>query len=431
MMAPAAPGVGIETGADVRRSDDPAMHSAANFGSAVLSLASLLGAQETKVAAPTPPSAEAITRMVAEGCEILVAMQEGEDLGRWPYEGVYRVRGDIPVGYRVGGTAIAGLALLEAPGWDAHPKRGGAVAAGVASILADLDHPLMRSGFEGTYDVRGWGHTYALLFFLRLAELDRVPAAHGETVPVAVTRLVRDLVETAIEPGGGWNYSRPSRLQGPRNGGSPFMTGPTLHALFHAAARGHDVPAPVVEAALESLERGRTASGGYAYVARAPMAAKTEDELGMMDRKPGSVGRMCVVEYTLALAGRGDPLRLRDGIESFFTHWGALKVRKQKTGTHVEPYGVAPYYFMYAHYYAARAIELVADVAEREGYRVRLATVLAAEREAEGGFNDRVFPRSRSFGTALGSMALMMRDIPPLPGWPPDATTAATSNKKR
>ncbi len=394
--------------------------------SSVLGLAATPPSQEKGSAEPDAMAAVDVARLVEEGCSILVGMQEGDDVGRWPYEGVYRVRGEIPLGYRVGGTAITGLALVEAPGWTEHPERAAAVGAGVASILADLDDPLMKSGFDGTYDVRGWGHTYALLYFLRLTDAQRVPAAHADAVGATIPRLVRDLVETAIATGGGWNYSRPSRLQGPRNAGSPFMTGPTLHALFHARARGHDVPAKVIDAALESLERGRTASGGYAYVARAPMADKAEDTLGMMDRKPGSVGRMCVVEYTLMLAGRGDRARLLDAIDSFFAHWDALKVRKQQPGTHVQPYGVAPYYFMYAHYYAARAIELVEDPAARATYRQRLATVLAAEREADGGFNDRVFARSRSFGTAFGGMALMMRDIPPLPGL---ADLAAT--KKR
>lgn len=398
----------------------------------LLALHGFCGAQEANKVAGD--SGFDVAAAVQVGCDIVVGMQEGADVGRWPYEGVYRVARDIPIGYRVGGTSIACLGLLEAPGFDDHPERAKAVAAGVASVLADLDHPLMRSGFEGTYDVRGWGHTYALLFLLRVADLERIPAVHKDAVAAATTRLVADLVTTAIRPGdaggtgGGWNYSRPSRQQGPRNAGSPFMTGPTLHALFHAAARGHEVAPEVIEAALAALERGRTASGGYAYVARAPMAGKAEEALGMMDRKPGSVGRMCVVEYTLTLAGRGDPTRLRDAIESFFTHWDALEVRKEKTGTHVEPYGVAPYYFMYAHYYAARAIEVLPDSGEREAQRARLAAVLAGVRDVDGGFNDRVFPRSRSFGTAFGIMALMMRDIPPLPGW---AAPLSESKSKR
>ncbi len=59
-----------------------------------------------------PTDAEAITAGIAR----IVAMQEkgpGADIAaEWPYEGVYRVGGNIPYGYRVGGTLIACVALL-------------------------------------------------------------------------------------------------------------------------------------------------------------------------------------------------------------------------------------------------------------------------------------------------------------------------------
>jgi len=41
-----------------------------------------------------------------------------EDGSQWPYEGVYREdRGLLPVGYRVGGTAITIMGLVSAPGY--------------------------------------------------------------------------------------------------------------------------------------------------------------------------------------------------------------------------------------------------------------------------------------------------------------------------
>src|SRR5262245_32574669 len=42
---------------------------------------------------------EAIKKCV----EILLKLQEGDNKAEWPYEGVYRVAGTIPWGYRVGG----------------------------------------------------------------------------------------------------------------------------------------------------------------------------------------------------------------------------------------------------------------------------------------------------------------------------------------
>src|SRR5262245_50625109 len=55
---------------------------------------------------------------IKKGVEILLKLQEGKDNAEWPYEGVYRVAGTIPWGYRVGGTAIVVSALTEAPGYE-------------------------------------------------------------------------------------------------------------------------------------------------------------------------------------------------------------------------------------------------------------------------------------------------------------------------
>lgn len=356
---------------------------------------------------------------LARGCDILLEMQEGEGAREWPYEGVYRTnegkrRRVIPIGYRVGGTAIASLALIDAPGYATHDARRGAVERGLEFILGALGEPLMQPSTEDTYDVRGWGHIYALLFLLRLQENGSVPEEQRETVAKATEWLVTALQDTAIDGAGGWNY-------GGRSRSSPFMTAPGLQALFQAAAHGYAVETSVVEEGLAALERGRAQSGSIAYSVPADSRADTEEEeLSMMDKLPGSMGRMMIVEATLMAAGRGDDARLSASVEAFFEHWKQLEVRKQKTGTHIQPYGVAPYYFMFAHYYAAQAIEMLADADERERQRARLWQTLARVVEEEGGWNDRVFDRSRNYGTAMGMMALMMRDLPRPHLWPPN-----------
>ena len=77
--------------------------------------------------------------------------------------------------------------------------------------------------------------------------------------------------------------------------------------------------------------------------------------------------------------------------------------------THVAPYGVAPYYFFFAHGYAAEAIERLPE-AERAAWRDRLHRLLMSVRDEDGTWNDRVFPRSASYGTAMAMLALTMPD---------------------
>ena len=124
---------------------------------------------------------------------------------------------------------------------------------------------------------------------------------------------------------------------------------------------------------------------------------------------------MLACEATLTLGGRGDQGRLAAAVQAFFEHWIQLEVRRKQTGTHTGAYGVAPYYFMYAHRQAALAIELL-PAAERERQRARLVGLLAEVEEDEGGWNDRVFPRSLSFGTATVILALLQPELVDPPG---------------
>jgi hypothetical protein len=191
---------------------------------------------------------------------------------------------------------------------------------------------------------------------------------------------------------------------------SPFMTGPALQALFAAQRAGHKVDEKVIEQALDALERGRTGPGGYAYsMPPVAMGDKAEEDLRFMDRTPGSAARATCVETTLLLAGRGDKKRLEQAVERFFENWGALEVRRKKTdGPHVQPYGVAPYFFLYGHWYCAQAIEMLDDPALRAKQRARLQDLLEKTREPDGSWNDRQFGRSAGYGSALAILCLRM-----------------------
>lgn len=371
----------------------------------------LASAQESAAPALDPGAA------VRRGCELLLAAQEGEGRREWPYEGVYRVQEPgtdeavIPIGYRIGGTSIVCLALLAAPGYDEadQGERRAALARGVEFVLEALAHPLMEPERVAAYDVRGWGFVYALTLFAELERRGAIPEENAQAVVEAIPELVHALEETALEKSGGWNYAG-------RGAAAPFMTAPALQALAAARAGGHKISKRVLEEALDSLERGRARSGSVAYSTPKKSRAKvSEDELDFMDKLPGSMGRMLAVESTLALFERGDPEHLAGAVRAFFAHWDELEQRRQKSGTHVEPYGVAPYYVLFAHFHAAQAIERLADRAERETWRAELHARLARIQEPGGGWNDRVFPRSASFGTAMGMLALLEQERGPAP----------------
>ena len=335
--------------------------------------------------------------------ERLAAARAGEPPGReWPYEGVYRIAPDgrVPPGYRVGGTAIVCEALIEAPGFAASEARRGAVRRGIEFMLEELaENPRLAPGPKRGYDVRGWAHAYALKLFLRARELDVLDADAAPRVEALVPHLIECLATNAL-PGGGWSYGG-----GPS---SPFMTGSTLLALYEAHDQGFAVDPGMVERALESLERGRAENGAYAYSGRA------RGTVAM----PGSAARAALCELVLHRAGRSSPDRLRASVRGFLEGWEDLHQRKSRQGTHEGPYGIAPYYFFYGHTYAALAIEALPE-AERPALRAAMQELLWRTREEDGSWNDRIFPRTASYSTAMGVLALVAPSLPEVAPWEP------------
>jgi hypothetical protein len=420
----------------------------------LLGPAAFLQAQETRPA----PTEEEVRAAIAEGTKLLVSFQENyveskpartrfkseEDqkayeetlkaeeaakskaLGpprEWPYEGVYRLQsGLIAPGYRVGGTSIACWALLEAPGFEKDAPRREAFDRGIAFVLDQLENePLLQSGFEGGYDVRGWAHAYGLRVLLRGLEKNVFEPKVAKRAADRARLLVRALVETEIPKCGGWNYARGAGA-GKSCPPSPFMTAPTLQTLFQAKKQGLEVPDAVVTRALGTLEEARLETGSFQYSTNDRKSGKGIEDI------PGACARMAACETTLFLAGRGSVDRIRCAVEAFFREWEWLEKRRKGPGTHPPPYGIAPYFFHYGHTYVAQAIEQLPKE-ERPPLREKLRSLYWKTREKDGGWNDRHFPRSEGYGTAMAMLGLMMPALPPPAGWTSSGTTASRPAK--
>lgn len=394
-----------------------------------LALLSLLAAQPAnppagRPADPRPPqTAPDLSAAGTKGVAWMLSLQESYDpaskepkLGgpEWPYEGVYRVDGQIPVGYRIGGTAIVVESLVKAPGYKDDAARKDAVAKAVKFICETREHPLMsEADYDAGYDVRGWGYIYGLRILSYLKREHLTPAGQEAAADAAAAWYLAALQKTEIPEVGGWNYARPpgrTKVAPP----SSFMTASGLEALYEAKAAGHPVDPAVVARALDCLERSRGPAGAVAY----SIEPRRVSASGGGDRTPGSTGRMCAAESALLEGGRGSVDRVRSAVDAFIVHWKWLNDRRAKTGTHIGPYQIAPYYFMYAHHYAARAVELL-PANEREEYRRRINELLFSVRDEAGAWNDRVFKRSSAYGTAMALLAFGMPDAPAQARWEP------------
>jgi hypothetical protein len=136
---------------------------------------------------------------------------------------------------------------------------------------------------------------------------------------------------------------------------------------------------------------------------------------------------MLVGESTLFLAGRSSIERVRATIDAFIVHWEWLEKRRAQDGTHAPPYGIAPYYFYFAHYHAAAAAALLPEHERRE-YRRRLDAILMSTRSEDGSWNDRVFPRSAAYGTAMAMLSLLVDRAPAPDRWPPEPVAPAPAD---
>lgn len=378
--------------------------------------------KETPSASPEATAAEsgqeispaeiksAIQRCIAILIERQESLEKKAVRAEWPYEGVYRVGGEIPIGYRIGGTSIAATALIEASRKQPSKEVSAAVERALGFVLDKLPDPSMSPDFQVGYDVRGWGHAYALEFLLVLRGAKRVPKQYARATDEAIRSLVDCLQKSEIEKNGGWNYARGNKSGVAR--ASTFMTAPTIQVLFEAKKQGEKVDDGVVTRALATLEGARLETGSFQY------GSNPERKTGKgIEEVPGAIGRMSVCETTLYLAGRGSLERIEGSLDAFFEHWGELEKRRKQKGTHEGPYKIAPYFFYYAHRYAAQAIEMLPED-RRPAYRQKLYRLLWRVREEDQGWNDRVFPRSESFGTAMALKALLEPEIERPARWP-------------
>ena len=142
-----------------------------------------------KTQAPTEITPESTTAAIADSVTFLLKAQEGPNEAEWPYEGVYRVRGEgprefisrgaiIPMGYRVGGTSIAGMALLRST--DQLEERNDALERARQFVVKATESPDMAHEYGGGYDVRGWGYFYGARFLMAIDKAGLVPQEKAE-----------------------------------------------------------------------------------------------------------------------------------------------------------------------------------------------------------------------------------------------------------
>ncbi len=211
------------------------------------------------------------------------------------------------------------------------------------------------------------------------------------------------LLEKNQEPLGGWGY-----YEGPVTSRRPtwstsFTTALVVPALAHASALAWGVDPKVTARAAGYVANCALPNGAYEYDLNAiPRIGGGE---GINDVK-GSLGRIQVCNWARREAGDKAVTdeKVRAGLELFFEHHKFLDVARLKPVPHEAYYQNAAYFYLFAHCFAARAINLLPE-SEREALHARLRPHLAKVQSPDGSSFD--FLGSSFMTTAGTSFAII------------------------
>jgi hypothetical protein len=155
-----------------------------------------------------------------------------------------------------------------------------------------------------------------------------------------------------------------------RTWATSFCTALVLPSLVQARARGWGVDPERIEHALAYVRRCALPNGAFEYDVNAVVRLSGVEHINRIE---GSLGRTQVCNWALASCGdrKRGPDVLREGLDAFFREHGFLDQVRTRPIPHEGFHSNAGYFYFFAHYYAARVIELLPE-SERASLHARL-----------------------------------------------------------
>jgi hypothetical protein len=211
------------------------------------------------------------------------------------------------------------------------------------------------------------------------------------------------LLEQNQEPLGGWGYYEGPVISRRPTWSTSFTTALVVPALVDARALDWGVDPKVTERAASYVGSCALPNGAYEYDLN-PIPRIRGGE-GINDVK-GSLGRMQICNWARHEAGdkKVTNEKIRAGLESFFEHHKFLDVARLKPVPHEAYYQNAAYFYLFAHCFAAFAINTLPE-SEREAFHARLRPHVAKVQIADGSSVD--FLGSTFMTTAGTSFAIL------------------------
>jgi tetratricopeptide (TPR) repeat protein len=286
-----------------------------------------------------------------------------------------------------GMSGIMGLALVAA--WEVEGiDRPDATKAAPRDLERVLD--FMLGSQEEKKALRGpdvWGNVWSIGFLTRCY---RKPAfkARKEMIRAKIESNMAALTRM-LGPDGGWMY-----YDFAKSTSASFVGQAAINHMIDAREAGIPIAEQTLQRAVSHLRSTKQSPGIFMY------------RTGVRQTVEGSAARAPGCEMALLRAGQGSPADLAAAVDNFFKYRHIIEKIKGKKGTHMGAGGTAPYYFLYGHYWCARAVKEL-DPGMQAGYLARMRDLLLRDQDGDGTFSDwPVTKPCKEYGSALGALSL-------------------------
>jgi hypothetical protein len=336
----------------------------------------------TEDGAPATLAREDASRAIARAAEFLVQRQK--DDGSW---GSNAPESTLELGFawetyfawKMASHGLVCLALASAP---ETPERRVALEESVRWLCT---HRLPQRDSDWDIDYV-WTALYGFVATLELLEDPRFAPDEWQALIRGRCRAFLDVLVRNQALSGGWAYYDDPPFDVTPTWATSFCTALVLPALVKARERGFELAPEVVTRAQRYLTRCALPNGAYSYdLDPIPRIGAVEH----INTIQGSLGRTQVANWARRSLGdkKVTDEVLREGLEQFFRHRGFLDHARTRPIPHEGMHANAGYFYFFAHYYAAKVINLLPE-AEREAWHARLRPHLVKTQWESGGTCD-------------------------------------------
>jgi hypothetical protein len=277
--------------------------------------------------------------------------------------------------WKLASHAIVCMALLKV---ETSPRVSAALERGLTYLVETRD-PKRGNTWDIDYT---WGALYAYVACTEAAADGRFDDERWKPLMRAAGERYLDILLRLQTPFGGWAYyDNPIYSRRPKWDTS-FCTAMVLPALKFGLEAGWLKDPAVLARAQKYVSRCALPNGAYTYSLNPIPRINGGTSI---NRVKGSLARIQVCNWGLAQTGikKITQERLREGLGQFMQHHRFLDAARMRPIPHEAYYANAGYFYMFGHYYAAEAIQLLPEV-EREAWHAQLRPHIMRAQNADG-----------------------------------------------